>query len=85
MAVTESYCGDFSAGVIGRPVRVKGVLNKSMKTCSIALRTSDWAGGLPSNMTTIISAQPWSTQDWIRDNSEWTRQSPDMTSGGTTK
>ncbi len=30
----------------------------SMKTCSTALRTSDWAEGSPSNMTMTISTQP---------------------------
>ena len=43
-----------------------------MKTCSKALRTSDWAEGSPSNRT----------MTWLWDKSlivlEWPRQSPDM-------
>ncbi len=52
----------------------------SMKTCSTALRTSDWAEGSPSNMTMKHTAKV--TQEWLRDISvnplEWPSQGPDL-------
>ena len=48
--------GCFSVAETGRLVRLEGKINSTkrllMKTFSIALRTSDWGEGLPSNRTT---------------------------------
>ena len=53
-----------------------------MKTCSRALRTSDWGLGSPSNRTTALSIPAKTTQEWLRDKSlnvlEWPSQSPDL-------
>ena len=59
--------GCFSAAGTGRIVRLKGKMNVTeterterslIKTCSRALRTSDWGKGSPSKRTTTQSTQP---------------------------
>jgi hypothetical protein len=57
--------GCFSAAGTGRLVRIRGNMIGAkyrdrflMKTCSRALRTSDWGEGSPSNRTTTQSIQP---------------------------
>ena len=45
-----------------------------MKTCSRALRTSDWGNGSPSNRTTTQSTQARQR----RSGFEWPSQSPDL-------
>ena len=52
----------FSGRDWGSSVRIKGKTEQStesslMKTCSRALRTSDWGEGSPSNRTTTLSTQ----------------------------
>ena len=62
-----------------------------MKTCSRALRTSDWGEGSPSNRTTTLNTAPnnnnpkhtaKTTQEWLRHKSmnvlEWPSQSLDF-------
>ena len=53
----------FSPAGTGRLVRIERKMNRVkyrslMKTCSRALRTSDWGKGSPSNRTTTLSTQP---------------------------
>ena len=52
-----------------------------MKTCSRALRTSDW-GGLLSNRTTTLSTQPRQRGIYFGEKSlnviEWPSQNPDL-------
>ena len=56
--------GCFSAAVTGRLVRIEGKMNVAkcrerflVKTCSRALRTSDWGEGSPSNRIMTLSTQ----------------------------
>jgi hypothetical protein len=53
-----------------------------MKTCSRALRTSDWGKGSPSNKDNNPKHTAKSTQEWLQDKSlnvlEWPSQSLDF-------
>ena len=52
-----------------------------MKTCSRALRTTDWGEGSPSNRTMTLSTQPRQCRRGFRTSLnvlEWPSQSPDL-------
>ena len=53
-----------------------------VKTCSRALRTSDWGEGSPSNRTTTLSTQPRQCRSGFRTSLlsvlEWPSQSLDV-------
>ena len=52
-----------------------------MKTCSSALRTSEWGEGSPSNRTTTLNTQPRQRRSGFGTSLnvlEWPSQSPDL-------
>ena len=76
----------FSATGTGRLVRIEAKMNgvkdrTLMKTCSRALRTSDWGEGSPSNRTTTLSTQPRQRRSHFGTSLNvfvWPSQSPDL-------
>ena len=78
--------GCFSVAATGRLVRISGkdewskVQRSLMKTCSRALRTSDWGDGLPFNRTMTLSTQPRQRSGFGTSLNvlEWPSQSLDL-------
>ena len=78
---------DHSVGMFFRDLETSQDLGKDesterslMKTCSRALRTSEWGKGSPSKRKIDPTAK--TTRDWLQDKSlnvlEWSSQSPDL-------
>jgi hypothetical protein len=82
-SVMQQWWWQHHAAGTGRLVRIEGKMNRSlMKTCSKALRTSDWVEGSPSKRTTTLSTQPrqrrsgFGTSLWM--SFKWPSQSSDL-------